>query len=263
MAYIAYETTPIWEIDAQEFYIYTGNDRDENKHIFEVLHYSNKVGQPQLTLRKYGDMNASNFQMKIVDDHHGNPAVYAVDIEAFTESELKRCLSFDMYEIWKREIRSVNAAPAPKMKITKVTDNLKPKPKGTIMKILSNAVEKNTESAKIAAGIAAGKAVNNAVMKKVAPHLPMMLRGYADHPLAKVAVANLVMYAVQNFLPENKKAVWAADAMMDSSMVEFFESFNLEEILTGILDDVKMPGEVVADPITPAKKRTYKRRPAK
>jgi len=104
-------------------------------------------------------------------------------------------------------------------------------------------IDSNVEAAKAAGKITAGKALNKVLLKKVRPHLPLMARGYADHVLADVVVANIASFAVSNFATQNKKAAYAVEAMMQAAMVEFLATFNIEEIISEVLSttDVELP----------------------
>lgn len=100
---------------------------------------------------------------------------------------------------------------------------------------MKEIIEDNAEAAKVAAKIVAGRTLNEAVMDKVVPQLPMLIRGYAKTPIGAVVVANLVNFGVQNFMQDNEKAAWVADAMMVAAMTEALSSFNLEKILKEVI----------------------------
>lgn len=72
------------------------------------------------------------------------------------------------------------------------------------------------------AQIKAGEALNKGLMKIIKPQLPMMVRGYADHPLAPVLVS-LGLTAVAEYLPEgdNKTRVGkAANLMLTAAIAD-------------------------------------------
>ena len=110
---------------------------------------------------------------------------------------------------------------------------------------VKEVIEDNAEAAKVAAKIVAGRTLNEAVMDKVVPQLPMLVRGYAKTPIGAVVVANLVNFGVQNFMQDNEKAAWVADAMMVAAMTEALSSFNLEKILKEVIATagIEVPAE--------------------
>ena len=100
---------------------------------------------------------------------------------------------------------------------------------------MKEVIEVNADAAKMAAKIVAGNTLNTAVMEKVMPQLPMLVRGYAGTPLGNVVIANLVSFGVSNFMEGNDKAEWVADAMMVAAMTKALGSFNLEKILKDVI----------------------------
>lgn len=111
---------------------------------------------------------------------------------------------------------------------------------------INTVLNNNANAAKTAAMVASGKALNNTIMQKVRPQLPMMVRGYSDHPLSNVVLANLFSFAIDNFASDNRKAKWVADAMLVAAMTEFMESFNIEDFMKEILDvaAISIPDEL-------------------
>jgi len=102
-------------------------------------------------------------------------------------------------------------------------------------KRIENMLNVNTDSAKVASSIAAGSTLNKVVLDKIKPQLPVFLRGYAEQPLASVVLANLVVFAVQNFAKDNKRAEWVAESMLVAAMTEFMTSFDLEGLLNEVI----------------------------
>lgn len=101
---------------------------------------------------------------------------------------------------------------------------------------VNEVMNANSEAAKIAAKVTAGNALNTAVLAKISPNMPMLLRGYSEHPLAPVVAANIVSFAVSSFAADNEKAVWVADAMMVAAMGKVFEAFNIEQMLKELME---------------------------
>ncbi len=101
-------------------------------------------------------------------------------------------------------------------------------------------VSANTAAAKMAASITIGNLLNTRVQKIVTPKLPIMVRGYADTALGKAAMANLVSAAIVQFMPTNEKAMLAANAMVQSAMLEFTASFNIEQMVNEMIDGLDL-----------------------
>ena len=78
----------------------------------------------------------------------------------------------------------------------------------------------------------AGKILTKQVLKQVKPHVPMLLRGYLDTPLAPVILANAV--AMLGNHTENKRVQQVAELMLLSAASETVGAFNLDKII----DDV-------------------------
>lgn len=93
----------------------------------------------------------------------------------------------------------------------------------------------------------AGKAMNIALMTTIKPHLPMMLRGYADHAAAPAIIA-LGLALASEFLPEGdakNKVVAGTDLMLNASFMEGADKFlNVEKIIDSVFS--KLPPEALA-----------------
>lgn len=118
--------------------------------------------------------------------------------------------------------------------------NSKKENKGKNLMKKMQVVDTNVDAAKIAAKITTGKVLNKVVMAKVRPQLPMLARGYADHALANVVIANIANFAVANFASDNEKAKYATDAMMQAAMLDFMQMFNIEDIISEVLTTAKV-----------------------
>lgn len=99
------------------------------------------------------------------------------------------------------------------------------------------AFSANRELAKSAAYIEAGRIVNNKLQQLVAPKLPMMLRGYADTPFGRLAMANLLMVGVQRFKPDNAQLQKLAYAAVTESYGAVLRDFNIEGVIDSFLKD--------------------------
>jgi len=117
----------------------------------------------------------------------------------------------------------------------------KQKNKGNTMK---EVITKNKESVVNAAKIVLGKNAIKTLQKTIRPKLPMIVRGYSEHPLFGIVLANAFNYAIQAKLPDNEKAMMVADAMMDASMLMAAEEFDFEGIVQDFIDSLVFPKDI-------------------
>ncbi|ATN93422.1 hypothetical protein [Pseudoalteromonas phage J2-1_QLiu-2017] len=99
--------------------------------------------------------------------------------------------------------------------------------------------EANVEGAKQGAKIKVAEDANAVLMKLVKPQLPMMVRGYADTPLGKVVLANLVVMAVSQFASNNKKAEVISQAMIDVAYADLFRGIDIQGMIEEIVGQFK------------------------
>ena len=125
------------------------------------------------------------------------------------------------------------------------------KTENTIMSKLktttTSVATQNKDAIKVAAKLEAGKIINKQVIKQVKPHLPLLVRGLADHPAASIVLANVVSIAVKHFMPENKKLNTVADLMLGAAAVDTVASFNIEAFVEGLLKNIKLPTGALDD----------------
>lgn len=109
------------------------------------------------------------------------------------------------------------------------------------MTVAKTIVAKNKALAAHAAVLEAGRVANGRLLAIVKPKLPMMMRGYCDHPAAKLAIANAVSVAVQQYKPDSTVAQKLSDAMIASAYQEFIASFDIPGMLDEMMNskDVK------------------------
>lgn len=98
----------------------------------------------------------------------------------------------------------------------------------------------NKEAFKASAKMRTGKMINKRVVGAIAPKLPLMVRAYAQTDLGEAVIANIVAMGVIKYLPNNEKAVLAADAMITGAADEFLGSFNLEAMVDDVLDGIDL-----------------------
>ena len=131
------------------------------------------------------------------------------------------------------------------------TKPIQTKTESTIMtKLKTTATEvatQNKDAIKMAAKLEAGKIINKQVIKQVKPHLPLLVRGLADHPAASIVLANVVSIAVKHFMPENKKLNTVAELMLGAAAVDTVASFNIEAFVEDLLKNIKLPTGALDD----------------
>ena len=111
----------------------------------------------------------------------------------------------------------------------------------------TSVATQNKDAIKVAAKLEAGKIINKQVIKQVKPHLPLLVRGLADHPAASIVLANVVSIAVKHFMPENKKLNTVAELMLGAAAVDTVASFNIEAFVEDLLKNIKLPTGTLDD----------------
>jgi hypothetical protein len=217
-----------------KYYYYVGNSRVTDKYLYRLK-----------------QKNPKSLDYKSLCNVTRHDEIWEVDTNAFIKKfvDVSTLTSSDAQEILLKKgfeylltlpydefsftnEKLINSTP------TQPTENKKMK-----TDIIAATVDKNVKAAKVAAQLVAGDALNAAVLTKLKPHLPMMVRGYAEHTLAPVLAANIVSFIVSTWASQNVKANWAAEAMMQAAMTDFARSFNIDAIIEDILAGIEIPTE--------------------
>lgn len=100
----------------------------------------------------------------------------------------------------------------------------------------------NSDALKLSAKITIGNTLNDRVAAIVVPKLPMMVRGMAltNPEVTKAVLANIVSMTLINIAPTNQKAQLAAEAMVNSAMLNLVGSFNFEAMINEVIDGLDM-----------------------
>ena len=217
------------------YLVYTGNTRNSNKRVYIFKEYlSGAVDRVALA-----DINGQVSRFTVVNDQ-----IPFIVLNKMSLRDIQHILSSESYEAYRvhsgryAEGKADDIADSGSYtkynndKVTKMRKDMK-----------TQIADANMKAVKIAAQSTAGSALNKTLLSKLRPQLPMMARGYADHALAEVVVANIANFAVANFAQDNAKAVWASEAMMVAAMSQFLQSFNIEAIIDELLDGVEVPTE--------------------
>ena len=96
----------------------------------------------------------------------------------------------------------------------------------------------NKDAAVDSGKLIAGNIINDRLSKILVPKLPIMARGYAQTNLGKAALSNLVAGLLIHTMPDNAKVQVAAEAMIASASLQLASSFNIEEMVNELLDNV-------------------------
>ena len=110
----------------------------------------------------------------------------------------------------------------------------------TLKDTVSVMVEGNKGAAKASAKRRAGKMLNDRMVGMIAPNLPLMVRGYADTELGRALIANALAGAIVHFGYTNEKLMLASDAMVTAAMDDFIGSFNIEDMINGLVDGIDL-----------------------
>jgi len=114
---------------------------------------------------------------------------------------------------------------------------------------MSVIVDANKDAGKDSAKIIAGNILNDKVNALVTKNLPtgvkLVVGSYIESNIGKAVIANAVAGILIHTMPNNEKVALAAEAMIKSASLAFASSFNIEEMINEVLDEV--PG------LTPAK----------
>ena len=113
------------------------------------------------------------------------------------------------------------------------------KPTGEVT-MMNKLINSNMNAAKTGAVLSAGNTLNKVVKDAIRGQVPRKYRGLLNTAVADIVVANVANVAVQNFAKGNYKAKVAANAMMEAAMVEFMNSFNLDQIISDTLKNVNL-----------------------
>ena len=230
-------TTPISNCQKGDILIYTGNARSTNKCVYEVgkVNFSQDREPPSLELKRLPEEIGSKpwvVRSKVIK---------FMKLDNFTTEELKELLSKEAFEAVMPkadfEVNRVNHSNNFNVGwVTEYTTTGENK-----MNAKDKMIESNKTALQLAGLVTAGNVLNKTMLNKLRPQLPMLVRGYSDHVLAEVALANIVSFAVQNFAADNTKAKVASEAMLAAAMANFMASFNIEDIIAEVLSEVNLP----------------------
>ncbi len=117
----------------------------------------------------------------------------------------------------------------------------------TDMSKFDTVVSKNKDAVKLAAKLEVGNTAANILTNKIKGQMPLMVQGYAEHPLFKVAVGNAAASAISHFAPKNEKANLVGDAMIAASMQQLVQSFDVPALIEELVGGVNIASLVDAD----------------
>lgn len=116
----------------------------------------------------------------------------------------------------------------------------------SMSKLKSTAVttiEQNKEAALVATKMEAGRVLNKQIIKQLKSHVPVLLRGYLDTPLAPVILANAT--ALLGNHTGNAKVQKISELMLLAAADTTVQSFNLDKIIDDALAGIKLPAGIL------------------
>ena len=105
---------------------------------------------------------------------------------------------------------------------------------------VNKTIELNKAAATSAAFLEGGRIANNQLAKVAAKKLPIVLRGYAEHPIGKLVIANLAAIAAQQFRADDENLKKLTSAMTVQAYQEMIQTIDVE----GIIDELVESKEV-------------------
>lgn len=119
----------------------------------------------------------------------------------------------------------------------------KPMPK-TLKDNAVELVQENKAAAFTAAEIKAGQIINKQAISLIKPKLPMMVRGYADSPVASVVLANVVALGLKHYAAGNKKLEKISELMIAGAAFDSIDALNIDGIVNDFIAGLKLPAGV-------------------
>lgn len=109
---------------------------------------------------------------------------------------------------------------------------------------VAQAIDTNKNAAILAAQLEAGRLANKHATKLISGKLPLMVKGYADTPLARLAFANAIKFAVDNyggkFGNHKELAAQVSEAMVVSAYSEIIANFDIDSMIEQFLEGKEM-----------------------
>ncbi|QPB12159.1 hypothetical protein [Providencia phage PSTCR5] len=116
------------------------------------------------------------------------------------------------------------------------------------MKTTFSTILAENKAAAINAGeMETGRLVVNRIVAVVKKRAPLMVKGYIDTPVGRIAVANLFAALVREYLPDNALAGRAADGAVKSAAYEVLRDIDIPAILEEVLAGFKEAEPAPAD----------------
>jgi len=109
---------------------------------------------------------------------------------------------------------------------------------------VAQAIDTNKNAAILAAQLEAGRLANKHATKLISGKLPLMVKGYADTPLARLAFANAIKFAVDNYGGKFGKhkdlASQVSAAMVVAAYSEIIANFDIDSMIEQFLEGKEM-----------------------
>lgn len=111
----------------------------------------------------------------------------------------------------------------------------------TLKETTQELIQDNKDALTTATELKAGQIINTQVVKLASKKLPIYLRGYAEHPAAKIVLANAIGLGLKHYAPENRKLQKISKLMLNAAAFDTINSFNIDELIDDLLSGLKLP----------------------
>ena len=185
-----------------------------------------------------------------------NPRDYVIDTSNTTEDKLKILkidemlseisgvdLSSGRLTLDNNSIKTLISVGELSSRTELIKTKGKPMPK-TLKDNAVELVQENKAAAFTAAEIKAGQIINQQAISLIKPKLPMMIRGYADSPLASVVLANVVALGLKQYAAGNSKLEKISELMIAGAAFDSIDALNLDGLVNDFIAGIKLPAGV-------------------
>lgn len=102
---------------------------------------------------------------------------------------------------------------------------------------VSKVLKKNTSLACSAAVLEAGRIANKQASKVIAGKLPMFIGPYANTPIGRLVIANIVQIGIEHFRPDDARLSTLSNAMVVQAYQELIQTMDIDAMIDAFLED--------------------------
>jgi hypothetical protein len=114
----------------------------------------------------------------------------------------------------------------------------------TISNTITATINANKAAAATAGYMEAGRIANSQVIKLISPHLPFLLKAYADTPFGKLVVANIAALAAKQLRPQDATLAALTDAMTVQAFQAIYQQVDFEAMINSLLSSPEMKSAI-------------------